>query len=62
MSKASFYPALKAADPTEKNPRNDIKRVTNTKQLEKVNLEFDSPRLKQAMENLGMEPTDFRIK
>jgi hypothetical protein len=34
--------------------RNDIKEIRNHKQLEKVDLDFDSPRLKKAMFNLGV--------
>ena len=34
---------------------NDIRDIRNVKQLEKVNLDFDSPRLKQAMDDLGVK-------
>jgi hypothetical protein len=34
--------------------RNEIKEIRNYKQLEKVDLDFDSPRLKQALYNLGV--------
>ena len=33
---------------------NDIKDLRNLRQLEKVNLDFDSPRLKKAMNDLGV--------
>ena len=33
---------------------NDIKEIRNERQLEKVNLDFDSPRLKKAMIDLGI--------
>ena len=36
------------------NSKNDIKEIKNIKQLEKVELDLDSPRLIQAMENLGI--------
>jgi len=34
--------------------RNEIKEIRNYKQIEKIELDFDSPRLKQAMYNLGV--------
>jgi len=34
--------------------RNETKEIRNYKQLEKVDLDFDSPRLKQALYNLGV--------
>jgi hypothetical protein len=34
--------------------RNDIKEIRNHKQLEKVDLDFESPRLKKALFNLGV--------
>ena len=34
---------------------NDIKDIRTIKQLEKVNLDFDSPRLMQAMDDLGVK-------
>lgn len=33
---------------------NDIRDIRNIRQLEKVMLDFDSPRLKQAMDDLGV--------
>jgi len=33
---------------------NDIKDIRTMRQLEKVMLDFDSPRLKQAMDDLGV--------
>lgn len=49
---------------------NDLKEIRTIKQLERVNLDFDSPRLKQAMNNLGIsidecinkERSDFEKK
>lgn len=34
--------------------RNELKEIRNYKQLEKTELDFDSPRLKKAMYNLGV--------
>jgi hypothetical protein len=34
--------------------RNEVKEVRNYKQLEKLELNFDSPRMKKAMFNLGV--------
>ena len=34
--------------------RNEIKEIRNYKQIEKIELDFDSPRLKRAMYNLGV--------
>jgi Leucine-rich repeat (LRR) protein len=33
---------------------NDIRDIRSIRQLDKVNLDFDSPRLKQAMDDLGV--------
>jgi len=33
---------------------NDIRDIRSLRQLEKVNLDFDSPRLKKAMDDLGV--------
>ena len=33
--------------------RNEIKEIRNYKQLDKVDLDFDSPRMKMALHNLG---------
>ena len=41
---------------------NDIKDIRNVKQLEKVNLDFDSPRLMQAMDDLGVKEDECIIK
>ena len=34
--------------------RNDIREIKTFKQLEKLELEYDSPRLKKALQNLGL--------
>ena len=41
---------------------NDIREIRTLKQLEKVNLDFDSPRLKQAMEILGVKEEECHKK
>lgn len=33
---------------------NDIRDIRSLRQLERVNLDFDSPRLKEAMDDLGV--------
>ena len=48
----------KEAEEEEENRiklNNDIRDIRSIKQLEKVNLDFDSPRLKQAMDDLGVK-------
>lgn len=48
----------KEAEEEEENKiklNNDIRDIRSIKQLEKVNLDFDSPRLKQAMDDLGVK-------
>jgi len=42
------------ADSQERKKNNDIRDIRSIKQLEKVYLDFDSPRLKQAMDDLGV--------
>jgi nitrogen fixation/metabolism regulation signal transduction histidine kinase len=42
--------------------RNEIKEIRNHKQLEKVDLDFDSPRLKQALYNLGVSKEECMKK
>jgi hypothetical protein len=42
--------------------RNEIKEIRNFKQLDKVDLDFDSPRLKQAMYNLGVSKEECMKK
>lgn len=34
--------------------KNDIREIRSLKQLEKIDLDFESPRLKKAMFNLGV--------
>lgn len=41
---------------------NDIRDIRSIKQLEKINLDCESPRLKQAMEDLGVHEDEMRMK
>jgi hypothetical protein len=41
---------------------NDIRDIRSIKQLEKVLLDFDSPRLKQAMDDLGVNINECNKK
>lgn len=41
---------------------NDIKDIRNFRQLEKVMLDFDSPRMKQAMDDLGVNIKECQKK
>jgi hypothetical protein len=41
---------------------NDIRDIRSIKQLEKVLLDFDSPRLKQAMDDLGVNIKECQKK
>ena len=34
---------------------NDIKDIRSIRQLKRINLDYDSPRLKQAMDDLGVD-------
>jgi hypothetical protein len=42
--------------------RNDIRDIRSIRQLENVNLDLDSPRMKQAFENLGVGETELMKK
>lgn len=49
--------AMPEDDKKDKNVvkfNNNIKEIRTLGQLERVNLDFDSPRLKQAMDDLGV--------
>ena len=41
---------------------NDIKDIRGVRHLEKVHLDFDSPRLKQAMDDLGVKQEECMKK
>ena len=47
---------------TQHRPSNDIPDIKRVKQLEKLELDLDSPRFKQAMENLGLTKADLGKK
>ena len=46
----------------EKAPNNDIRPLTKPKQIRLVKLDLDSPRMKQAMKNIGLEKEDLDTK
>lgn len=51
-------------DKKDKGPKlnNDIRDIRSLRQLEKVNLDFDSPRLKKAMDDLGVSMSECEKK
>jgi len=49
-------------DPYAKNQRNDIREIRTVKMLMKVNLDLDSPRLREACDNLGIETSELKKK
>lgn len=50
------------AEKEAQSKRNDIKEIRNYKQLEKVDLDYDSPRLKKALYNLGVSKEECMKK
>ena len=54
--------AEKEAAALANSKRNEIKEIRNYKQLDKVDLDYDSPRLKQAMYNLGVSKEECMKK
>ena len=50
------------AEKEAQSKRNDIKEIRNYKQLEKVDLDFDSPRMKKALHNLGVSKEECMKK
>ena len=54
--------AEKEAQALLNSKRNDIKEIRNYKQLEKVDLDFDSPRMKKALYNLGVSKEECMKK
>lgn len=42
--------------------KNDIREIRSIKQLAKVNLDLDSPRMKQAIQNLGVAESELMKK
>ena len=51
-----------AAEKEAQSKRNDIKEIRNHKQLEKVDFDFDSPRMKKALHNLGVSKEECMKK
>jgi hypothetical protein len=49
-------------DDKPRRPRNDIRDIRSYKQLERVQLDLDSPRLRKACENLGVEVDELKKK
>ena len=43
---------------TNTSKRNEVKEIRTLKQLDRVDLDFNSPRLKQAMYNLGVKKVE----
>lgn len=41
---------------------NDLREIRSIKQLANVNLDLESPRMKQALENLGIAETELEKK
>jgi hypothetical protein len=52
----------KEDSPKFKNFNNDIRFLKNYKFLEKINLNLDSPRIKEACFRLGLNPKECLIK
>jgi hypothetical protein len=42
--------------------RNDVKDIRNLKMLERIDLDFDSPRMSKAMDDLGVTPEECQKK
>ena len=60
--KASAALDLSAIEKEANSKRNEIKEIRNYKQLDKVDLDFESPRLKQALYNLGVSKEECMKK
>lgn len=41
---------------------NEVNKVKNKNYLQYLNLNLDSPRIKQAMKNLGIVPRDLKLQ
>lgn len=54
--------AMKTKEEKKVVKRNDIREIRSIRQLENVNLDLDSPRMKQAFENLGVSETELMKK
>lgn len=66
MQKRASSLLLKKADEEEKPKgpvkKNDIREIRTIRQLARVNLDLDSPRIKEAMDNLGISPEELEKK
>ena len=49
-------------DPHRKNRRNDIKPLRSIKMLDKVDLDLDSPRMRLAIDNLGIGINELQAR
>lgn len=49
-------------DPHRKNRHNDIKPLRSIKMLDKVDLDLDSPRMRLAIDNLGIGINELQAK
>ena len=61
-AKANLDLSAMEAEKEAQSKRNDIKEIRNYKQLEKVDLDFDSPRMKKALYNLGVSKEECMKK
>ena len=62
MSQNNIYNAVEQPKEKVKKPTNEIKDIRSVRQLDRVNLDFDSPRLLQAMEDLGVSVDEMQKK
>lgn len=44
------------------NPRNDIVPPRHLRQLNRLNFDYDSPRMKTALDNLGVSVDELQIR
>ena len=61
-SKMKVKPVEVEEKPTGPVKKNDIKDLTRIRQLARVNLDLDSPRMRQAMDNLGIGDEELQKK
>ena len=64
MSLRNVVPVAVEIEEKDKKPKfnNDIKEIRTLKHLDKANLDFESPRLKQALDDLGISVTECQKK
>lgn len=58
----SILPDAKTKQDEVNVKRNDIKEIRSLRQLQNVNLDLDSPRMKKAIDNLGVSETELMKK